>query len=344
MLRIGLVGFGQHARWAVVPSLQKCEDVTLVAAADMNVANLEELEGDIEKFASHSEMIEKADLDAVYIATLADSHEQIACDALKAGLHVVCEKPMASDAAACRRMVEAAEAAGRQIVIDFPLRFSGHFQQIRQWVRDGRLGRVEAVHIQEFWDGHKAYGPLAERRLRLTEKAGTLDCGIHRADLARFFTDADKWTSVQAIGRWFGEVVSLPPHIAVLAELDNGVLVTLNGSFAYTAYIEPKDKHELFTLVGTKGVVRFFETQDGPHLLRLFSDSGNEEIEVSRQGKAIPALLSEFAAVAEGRLDKPEFGATGLDGLRAQEFVDLANADAVRRREASTEPAAAGSR
>lgn len=335
MLRIGLVGFGTHARWAVVPALVKCPEVEFIAAADLNVKGLDDIEQDVQRFSSHAEMIEKANLDVIYIATLVDSHEQIACDALAAGLHVVCEKPMGTDAAACQRMVDAAEAAGRQIVIDFPLRYNMPFQKIRQWVREGRLGNVEAVHIQEFWDGHKVFGEIGQRRKRLADKAGTLDCGVHRADLARFFTGADRWTSVSAIGRWFGEDVKYPPHIGILAELDHKVLVTLNCSFAYTAYIEPKDKHELFTLVGDKGVARFFETQEGPNVVRLLSNSGNEEHEVQKGGKAISQLISEMVAVVKGELSDMETGATGHDGLRAQEFVDLANADAVRRRDAT---------
>lgn len=334
MLRFGLIGCGTHAQWAVAPALRgaagRCE---LVAAADINPDNLQRIEGaHLQRFTDHRRMIADARLDAVYVATLPDTHAAITLDALAAGLHVVCEKPMALSAEDCRKMTEAAARGRRVLAINFETRYHAQMRQVRQWISQGHLGRIEAIHVQSFWDGHKSFGPLSARRKRLTDLSGALDCGIHKADLIRYFCGGS-WTEIQARGRWFGEEVRCPPHIAILAELDNGVLATLNASFAYTAAIEPKALSDVMTIVGTEGVINFFEDHTGPAEVRLHSRNLLASIpsKATDHAQVMITLLCDFADAVEGRPPAPEM-ATGEDGLMAQIFVEQANRQALERR------------
>ena len=334
-MRFGLIGCGTHANWAVIPALQavapRCE---LVAVADTNAANLAALNlPGVARFADHRQMLAGARLDAVYIATLADSHAQLALDALAAGLHVVCEKPMAMSVDECRQMLAAAAHAQRLLTVNFESRYHPELRQVRAWIAAGHLGRVEAVHIQQLWDGHKIHGEIGARRRRLVELAGGLDCGIHKSDLARYFVGG-RWQEIIARGRWFGETVSQPPHIAILAGLDNGVLVTLNASLGYGAQMKAKAFSEAFTVVGDRGVINCFNDRLAqPALVRLHSDDLEAEVPMEEPGHAdvMRLMLRDFADTAEGRTAPPEL-ASGEDGLQAQFFVDEANRQAVAHR------------
>ena len=335
MLRIGLVGVGTHATWAVVPAIRDTEGrCTLLAAADTNAENLARIEdSSVARFDDHRRMLAEAELDAVYIATLSDTHAEIAVDALRTGLHVICEKPMANTAGDCERMVGAARDADRVLAVDFETRYDLGNMAARRWITDGRLGRVEAVHIQHFWDGHKAFGALADRRHRLAAMAGALDCGIHKADLVRYWCGG-RWREVRSLGRWFGEDLTPPPHVAALAELDNGVLVNLTASFSYTAYIEPRAESDVLTIVGTDGIISEMYEQREQRTLRLVSKSGEETLTADQltAPKPIAQLLRDVADAAEGRQPLPPEAATGEDGWQAQVFVEQANAEAAAKR------------
>ncbi len=340
MMRFGLIGCGTHARWAVGPAFQQASRVELCAVADLSAENLESFawpQPGLRRYLDYNDMIAAESLDAVYVATPCEAHLAPTLAALAMGLHVVTEKPMAMSAADAERMVQAAASADRQLIVDFENRYSPVHRAISEWVRADHLGHLGAVHMNEFWDGHKVTGPLAERRRRFTDASGCLDCGIHHLDLARYYCGGGRWQDVHATGVWFGEAVRFPPHIAIQARLDLGVLVTLNASFAYTAYIEPRDLHDSIVIVGSDGVIDFRrDWAGGTDTVRLTSARLTETRQYASHGHAavIPQLLDDLAAVVLDGAARPPMLATGSDGHMAQVIVDAANEQAVRRGDA----------
>lgn len=336
MLRIGLIGCGTHANWAVVPALKGAGDmVEFIAACDLNQANVDKVDvPGLKRYTDYRKMIAEAGLDAVYIATLPDTHAAIAIDALNAGLHTLIEKPMAHSVSECEAILDAARKNNKQVGLNFELRYHAEMLKIREWVQSGRLGRVRAIHVQDFWDAHKVFGDLGARRKRLANLAGSLDCGIHKADLARYFLNGPNWTHITGRGRWFGEDIQFPSHTSVMGELTDGTLYTLNASFAYTAYIqETRALSDAWTLVGDKGVINMFEDRIGPTVLRLHSQTLSEEFPVPVQSHAsvMTETCRDFARMCTWGAPGLRI-ATGVDGLHAQIFVEKANQDAVKHR------------
>ena len=86
------------------------------------------------------------ELDVVHICTPNHLHEPLAAAALAAGKHVVCEKPLAMDAAGAELLVAAAAAADRQAAVPFVYRFYPTVREARERVRAGETGRVHLVH------------------------------------------------------------------------------------------------------------------------------------------------------------------------------------------------------
>jgi len=334
MLRFGLVGCGTHARWAVLPAMAATKRCKLVAVADINPENLGAVKDpSIHRYTDYREMLAKEQLDAVYVATLIEVHCEPTVAALEAGCHVICEKPMAASVEQCRRMIAAAEAARKVLAIDFESRYIAANQQVRQWVAEGWIGTVRAVHIHEMWDGHKSFGPLSKRREGFLQRSGCLDCGIHKLDLARFYSCGGEWRDVQALGAWFGEKVKYPPHIAILARLSPGILVTVNASLAYTAYIKERHSTHGCIIVGDKGVITDDHDQAGRKVFRLVGESLSATCPLAEEGHGmvIPRLLEELdMVVSEGKPMSPSM-ATGYDGLMAQIAMDAANSEALRR-------------
>jgi len=126
-----------HAR--VVKSLAEFE---LVAVADVDwgrAARLAERYG-VKAYQSHTAMLEKEDLDTVSICTPHPTHRDISVDALRHGVHVLTEKPMAVSVKQCMDMVREAKSSGRVLAVVFQHRFDPRLRRAREMVEGGVLG------------------------------------------------------------------------------------------------------------------------------------------------------------------------------------------------------------
>lgn len=335
-LRFGLIGLGYHGKAAVLPAFYHPDAtaVTLNAVCDAKQEALDAVENPVEKYSSINDMLDNAPIDAVYLAAGMNIHCELAIAALKAGKHVICEKPMSDSLEKCRRMIETAKNAGKLLVVNFETRYGQKNSVLKRWLADNRFGRVDAIHFTNMWDGHKNFGPVRERRARLISMAGALDCGIHKLDQARFLLGGN-WQCVHAVGAWLNENFNPPPHIGIIGTLDSGPMVTLNASLAFAAAITPRPMVDNLYVVGTDGVAIINTDILGQHTVcELSSKSLCEKVEFDEGGHSndIAKLLSEVAAVAINGPNTPHSFATGEDGYQAQLATDLANNDAIKNR------------
>lgn len=325
-IRFGLVGLGKHGRHALLPAFSRSRYCNLLAVADRSSENLDKIEdASLRRYGSLNQMLDNEELDAVYIATLASSHCELALQAFEKGLHVICEKPVAASAQEVELMLAAANRAGKSLVVMFENRFKHHYQKIREWIQHGRIGRVEAIHMQSF-GSHPTEQP---RRTNLLNEAGCLDCGIHMLDLVRFWTGGGIWKEIHALGTWFGEEVVCPPHVGILARLDSGVMVTFEDSFSY-AYQMRKVPHNFsrnnLTIVGEKGVIIDCKIGDNAAFQVLSDDY--QEVEMvfpMSHSEEIPLVMDHFARVLGGEEEDLGILPNGYDGYMAQRIVDEVN-------------------
>lgn len=146
-LRIGLIGTGFGTR-VHMPGFLRRDDVEVTAICS---ANPERAAAAAERFgvpawtADHRELVARDDVDLVDICTPPDSHRQMALDALDAGKHVLCEKPIALDAAEARDMAEAAAGRGLVHAVNHEMRYLPLFHELHRRVADGLIGTPQLV-------------------------------------------------------------------------------------------------------------------------------------------------------------------------------------------------------
>lgn len=341
-MRVAQIGCGYHGRNSVAPAAQQfSKRAKLVAVCDMN-PELAAMIPDVNRYTDYRDMIQKEKPDLVYVATLMDTHAELSIAAMRAGCHLICEKPMARGLDECKAMAEASKATNKHLFVNFETRLYPYVRQIRQWIDDGKLGRVEAIHLHHLWDGHKTTGPMGERRKRLMDHAGGLDCGIHKLDLGRYLGSNAAWRGLHAMGAWYGEAFQFPPHIAVLGRLQSGTMVTVNASMGFASQMKnQRPLWEGIEVIGDKGfamathdVDYMFDAEKPGFVARLTTDAGIETVPMSRPGhnEAIGWLLDEVARVViDGNPIPPQL-ATAFDGLQAQWATETANAQAVAER------------
>ena len=147
-IRWGIVGCGEVAEVKSGPGFQKAAHSTLVAVMRRDAARAEDFarRHGVPRWHTDADAIfEAPDIDAVYIATLPDTHREYALRCAAAGKAVYVEKPMAMDAGECDAMVAACAAAGVPLWVGYYRRALPRFLAVRDRLREGAIGEVREV-------------------------------------------------------------------------------------------------------------------------------------------------------------------------------------------------------
>lgn len=184
-LRFGIVGCGNHALSVQLPALLSSDGVNVVAVCDSDDARVRQ--------AARRARIPKActdyrdligHVDAVLITTPNATHAPIACTLLQHGVHVLCEKPVATRLQDLERMLSAATSSGARLMAAHCYRFSPNQQLLRSMVRDGVIGRVREISagIGGQYRGEDR-GRASRANKALSGGGAVIDLGIHVIDL-----------------------------------------------------------------------------------------------------------------------------------------------------------------
>ena len=186
-VRIGIIGCGGIANGKHMPSLKKLPDVEMVAFCDIIVERAEKaareygVEG-AKVYADYHELLAREDIDVVHVLTPNREHSQITVDALNAGKHVMCEKPMAINSAEAKRMLDAAKATGKKLTIGYQSRFRPDSMYLKSACEAGELGDIYYARAQAV---RRRAVPTWGVFLNEYEQGGgpLIDIGTHALDL-----------------------------------------------------------------------------------------------------------------------------------------------------------------
>jgi len=148
-VRFGIVSTAKIARDWVIPAMQavpECEVVAITSRDPARAAAVAAEFGIARHYGSLAQMLEDPNVEAVYIPTPNSDHVAEAVAAARAGRHVLCEKPVALDAAEAAKLVAVRRETGVQISEAFMVRYHPRWLAAREIVRSGRLGRVTQIH------------------------------------------------------------------------------------------------------------------------------------------------------------------------------------------------------
>lgn len=151
--RVGIVGCGQMGRWHL-NAYRANARVEIVAFADTVLENAESFarESGGHAYRSHTEMIAKEKLDGVSICTVPSTHRDLAIAFLSAGIHVLCEKPLAVSAAEAAEMTRKAREQKRLLLPAFKFRFYDEVRQAKTIIDQGGLGKISTFRLMFAFD------------------------------------------------------------------------------------------------------------------------------------------------------------------------------------------------
>lgn len=328
-LRVGVIGLG------IGTSHIKCYQIhpgaEVVAVADVNKDRLQAVADELKvpgRYVSAQKMLDREGLDVVSIATPNKFHKPLTLAAFKAGCHVLCEKPMAMNAAEGREMITAAQKAKKRLMINFSYRFTEQSWALKKQVKSGVLGDV--YFARTVWHrrrGLPGFGGWFGQKT-LAGGGPLIDLGVHRLDLALWLMNYPKpdWVMgsiyheiAAALAKKAGKQFDVEDLAAGFIKFKNGATVEVEASWA--ANIAEQELMET-RLYGTRGGLVQRNVGEGYNF--------EAEIYVEREGcqfdmklhPPVPAVKSSMCHFLDCIQNKTPHIATGEEGLIVMELLD----------------------
>ena len=232
-VRWGVLGNATIARKCVIPALHRSENGRLRALATRSpdkAAKLVEAYRIEQLYDHYDAVLTDTEVDAVYIPLPNHLHHSWTLKALRAGKHVLCEKPLACSAEQAREMASVAADTNRLMMEAFMYRFHPRSRQIRQIVREGTIGKPLLIHAA-FCFGMEEEILRKGDNYRLKPRMGggaLLDVGCYGVSVARWLYGKEP-VSVQAQAVYGPHGVDL--HFAALLRFPDSGLATVEASF-----------------------------------------------------------------------------------------------------------------
>jgi len=333
-MKIGIIGAGTIGS-VHSDAYKKVADADLVALCDILPDTLAEKakRHDVPlTYTDYHELLANPDIDGVSICVPNNMHAPIAIDALKAGKHVMLEKPMAMSTAEGEAICAARDAADKVLQMGMVRRQSADAEIVKKAIDDGKLGEIYQIRIRLIRRrGIPGMGGWFTTKAE-SGGGGLIDIGVHFFDLAMWATSLWNPTRVSAktyakfgtpmedynyIGMWAG-----PPNYEGTFDVDDyaaglvrfGDKATMSFEVAWAANANDE---QMLEILGTKGGIKV----GGDTVLLTEVDDMLADVKLKYDTKAdgFAKELTKFVAAAKG---EGEPAATGEQGVVAMKLID----------------------
>ena len=317
-IRYAVVGLGHIAQVAVLPAFQharsNCELAALVSGDDTKLRELGKRYG-IEALFDYDEydnLLASGEIDAVYIALPNHQHAEFTIRAARAGIHILCEKPMAVTERECRSMIRAVDRHDVKLMIAYRLHFEQANLSAVEVVRSGKLGEPRVFSSVFTMDVKKG-----DIRLRKETGGGTLyDIGIYCINAARYlFRDEPIEAMAMSANNGEKRFAEVEEMVSATLRFPQERLATFTCSFGASDVAA-------FQVVGTKGDVELDPAYEYALELKqkVTVDGKSTEKTFAKRDQFAPELIYFSDCILADRQPEPS-GWEGLADVRAIEAL-----------------------
>lgn len=256
-LKVGVIGCGSIAQFRHLPEYKMNQNVQLTAVCDIDEHRVNQVADTygVRAYTSYKAMIESGEVEAVSVCTSNFLHAPITIAALQAGIHVLCEKPMATSEEEARAMIKASVESGKKLMIAHNQRFVPSHQKARQLIESGQIGKIYSFRTAfghggpESWSVEGKEGWFFQKKQAAMGAMG--DLGVHKTDLLRYLL-GEEITEVGAFVETSAKNFSdVDDNAVCVLKTESGIVGTLAASWAYLG----KEDNST-TIYGEKATIR----------------------------------------------------------------------------------------
>lgn len=216
MLKIGIIGAGRIGKVHTESITKYVPNAEVKAIADpfMNDATAEWAKsmGVKEIYKDYKEILKDKEIQAVLVCSSTDTHSQISIEALQAGKHVFCEKPVDHNLERIKNVLEEVKESGKKFQVGFNRRFDHNFRAIKEAVKAGKIGDPHIIRVT-------SRDPEAPSAEYVKVSGGIfLDMTIHDFDMVRYLSGSEV-EEVYAAG-----TVLVDPAIGEAGDIDTAII------------------------------------------------------------------------------------------------------------------------
>jgi UDP-N-acetylglucosamine 3-dehydrogenase len=288
-LRVGVIGCGSIARYRHLPEYAANPNVELVAVCDNNAERALEIgeKYGVPSYTSYVELLRNAEVDAVSVCTPNYLHAPISNAALLAGVHVLCEKPMATSKEEAESMIETAAKSGKKLMIAHNQRFVASHQKARQLIQSGEVGKIYSFRTAfghggpEGWSVEGKEGWFFQKDKAFVGAMG--DLGVHKTDLLRYLLGEEIVEVGAFVETSAKEFATVDDTAVCVLKTESGTIGTLAASWSYVS------KEDNSTIIYGENAI-----------LRLEDDPTNSLVVQYKNGDVVNYQLGKIQSNDEG--------------------------------------------
>lgn len=283
MIKIGIIGCGKIAQVRHIPEYVDNKDAHLAGYFDLNLARAADLAKEFggKAYDSYQELLADKNIDAVSVCTTNHSHAEITIAALKAGKHVLCEKPMATTLQDCETMVKTAKETGRFLMLGHNQRLVKTHIKAKEFIESGLIGDIVSFRTTFGHGGPETWSIDPGKDVWFFDKSkasmgAMADLGIHKTDLIHFLTGLQVIETTARLGtidkRYAkGELIGVDDNAICIYRLSNGAVGTMTASWTFYG-----NEDNSTIIYGTQGIMRIFD--DPAYSIKVTTREGKEKL------------------------------------------------------------------
>ncbi len=265
-IKVGIIGCGKIAQVRHIPEYLANPNAEICGFYDINLARAEELarKYGAKAYPTYEALLADPGIDAVSVCAANHVHAEISIAALKAGKHVLCEKPMAISLEECEAMVAAARESGKYLMIGQNQRLAKAHIKARELIAQGAIGKVLTFRTIFGHGGPETWSIDPGKNVWFFDKTkaamgAMADLGIHKTDMIQYVLGS-KIVKTQAVLTTLdkrdatGGLIGVDDNAICIYQMENGVIGTMTASWTYYAA-----EDNTTVIYGTKGELRLYD-------------------------------------------------------------------------------------
>ena len=280
MINIGILGCGNIARTRHIPEYAANPDCRITAYYNPSRGKAEALARQYggKVYDSAEELLADPSIDAVSVCTANDAHAALSVAAMKAGKHVLCEKPIACTIEEAQEMLHISEETGRLLMASHNQRFLPAHREAKEYLDKGTIGKILSFRTTFGHGGPEMFMKVKDMNSWFfrKEKAAMgvmADLGVHKIDIIHYLTGERSMRVSAKLStldkcREDGSPISVDDNAVCLLEMESGAVGTVTASWTY--YGQPDNSTVIY---GSKGIMRLYDDPDHSLLIKLADGS-----------------------------------------------------------------------
>lgn len=302
----GVLGTANVASWGVIPGMKKADNCELYAIAGRSITKAEDFKerfGFEKAYGSYDELLSDEEVQAVYIPLPNNLHLDWVKKALKAGKHVLCEKPMAMDPKESKEMYQTAKECNRLLMEAYAYLHSPYVKSLKETVESGQIGDIDYIETAFITQGYKE-----DFRLHKELGGGAMyDLGCYCTTMILSLTDSNP-EFVQASAEFTD--LGVDSMTAGLIRFENGLRASFNVGMILGE--NTNSRFDRLFIHGSKGSIRSDAEYNGEGDIsyKIYTENGvieknisvpnNYSLEIEQFGKSVlgeesPYITPEFS-------------------------------------------------